>query len=319
MPGEIDLDRLSRLHASGDLTDAEFAAATAAVRGEPAGDRSVKPWLYGGSLLLVLVLALALGTTWRLGHDDQTHATPSRQASTTTLSTPTPTPTTSTSTPPTTTPSATPSATPTSATTDTSPANAEPASTGDVTVVESGWGAVLDGEFANWGAVLRNDTDKWLVTDVAVTGLDAAGEAVGSATETVILAPAETAPVAGRFLDQPHGLKKIEVEATVNFEQEPMYTGDVALSGKIRGHEYDSKIAWTLTSALDSGLRQGAPLHVVFRGKHGKIVGGAQDFLPVSVSPGKTKAFATDTSTAVPLNATAVEGWIELSGWTQVS
>ena len=203
MPEETDLERLSRLRASGDLTDAEFAAATANLGQKRARGLSNKGWLIGGCL--VLALALAIGTTWMaLGRDALTSASPSTQASRTTPSTPTATTSSattpsaqpSTTTTPSSTPSSTSSATP-SATTDAAPANEEPASTGEVTVLESGWGAVLDGEFANWGAVLRNDTDKWLVTDVAVTGLDAAGEAVGSATETVILAPERPHPSPG--------------------------------------------------------------------------------------------------------------------------
>ena len=69
-----------------------------------------------------------------------------------------------------------------------------------------------------------------------------------------------------------------------------MYSGEVTLSGKVRGHEYDSKISWTLTSALDSRLNQGAPLHVVFRDKRGRIVGGAQDFLPFRLLRARRKS-----------------------------
>jgi hypothetical protein len=302
-----ELDRLIALHDSGELTDDEFAAAKAkllASGSRPNGWRERLPPLKSRRVIITAVtvlLVLVAAVTYALRP-----ASPSDLANGESQSQTQP----DVVVPDTSAPEAVPTEDPALPTTE-----AAPDYTSNVTVLESGWGAIPVTGLATWGAVIRNTSDAWLQTNISAVALDSKGGPVDTATERVALPPNSTSSLAGTFLN-PHGVRGVKVEAAPDFAQDhALYTGDLTLTGKLTGTESDTNIVWTLHSGLDSTLNQGAGFFAIFRDKAGRIVGGGTDFVPVTLAPGQTKTFTTAGGVQAPINAVRVQGWVDPTGF----
>jgi Short C-terminal domain len=301
-----ELDRLIALHDSGELTDDEFAAAKAKLLASgprPNRWRERLPALKSRRVIIaavaVLLVAVAAVTyALRPAHPTSPMAASQSQTPPDVVV------------PDTSVPEAAPTEDPAVPTTE-----ATPDYTSNVTVLESGWGAIPDSGLATWGAVIRNTSDAWLQTNISAVALDSKGGPVDTATERVALPPNSTSSLAGTFLN-PHGVRGVKVEAAPDFAQDhALYTGDLTLTGKLSGTESDTNIVWTLHSGLDSTLNQGAGLFAIFRDKAGRIVGGGTDFVPVTLGPGQTKTFTTAGGVQAPINAVRVQGWVDPTGF----
>ena len=205
------------------------------------------------------------------------------------------------------------------------PAAPDPATTSAdyssaLSVTDSGWGVIMDNSFATWAAVITNTSDAWLKTDISAVAVNAAGAPVDTSALTEALAPNSTSRVGGTF-ENATGVRGVKVQAAPNFALDhALYNGDTTLTGTLTGTQYDTKIAWTLKSGLDSTLKQGAEFFAVFRDRAGHIVGGGSSWVPVTVAPGATQAFATTGGElTAPDAAVTVEGWVNPEGFVGAS
>jgi len=316
-----ELDRLAALHAAGSLTDEEFASAKAKLLTQGPGTsnwrerlssmRARKP-LIAAAVIVLLVLGggYALATS---GPGEPPASSAEQLGDAATGEGPV-----GEGPPVAYTPE--PAAEPEPVAPEPEPEPVAPDYSGDVTVLESGWGVTLDAGFANWGAVVKNNGDAWLQTNISAVASDAKGAPVDTSTDDVALPPHSTQVLAGTFMN-PHGVRSVKVEAAPGFAQpNPLYTGDLTLTGKLSGTQAETRIVWTLKSGLDSTLKQGAEFFVVFRDKSGHIVGGGSDFVPLTLAPGQTKTFATNGGlAAAPDTAVRVQGWVDPTGFVAVS